>query len=117
LGSIEPWRDLREQRLAGLDYHSPNMQITHVHRLERSAHASDQEAVAAMVLSGVYAGFLPAHYAKPWVLAKQLKAIAPRALNYQCRYVCILRKHPEPLRVAQAFQMCLLKAHAHESVG
>ncbi|WP_396433789.1 LysR family transcriptional regulator [Limnohabitans sp.] len=109
----EAWRDLREQRLAGLDYHSPNMQITHVHRLERSAHASDQEAVAAMVLSGAYVGFLPDHYAKPWMLAKQLKAIAPQVLNYHCRYACILRKHPEPVRVAQAFQMCLLKAHAH----
>lgn len=108
---VDPWHNLRQQRLAGLDYHSPNMQITHVHRLERSAHASDQEAVATLVMSGVYVGFLPDHYANPWVQTQQLRAVAPDVLHYHCRYACIRRKHPEPVRVAQAFRACLLQAH------
>jgi len=111
----KPWHALRQQRLAGLDYHSPNMQITHVHRLERSAHASDQEAVATLLMSGVYVGFLPAHYAQPWVAAQQLRAIVPEVLHYHCRYACIRRKHPEPVRVAQAFRACLLQAHGLSS--
>lgn len=105
------WAALRTQRLAGLGYHSPNMELTHAHRLERSAHASDQEAVAMLVLSGVYVGFLPDHYAEPFVRAGRMRAVAPQTLQYRCRFSCIRRHSPPPLRVAQAFLDCLLKAH------
>jgi DNA-binding transcriptional LysR family regulator len=105
------WAALRSQQLAGLDYHSPNMVFTHKQRLERGATASDQEAVAMLVISGAYLGFLPNHYAELFVRAGQMRAVAPRTLTYRCTFSCIWRKAPSPKRVALAFHDCLLEAH------
>lgn len=106
------WQALRAQPLAGLGYHSPNLELTHARRLERAATASDQEGVATLLLSGAFVGFLPDHYAEPFVRGGRLRAVSPRVLNYECRFACIRRHAPAPLRVAQAFRECLLQAHA-----
>lgn len=106
------WADLRRQELAALGYHSPNMALAHRHRLERKATASDQEAVATLVLSGAYVGFLPDHYAEPFVREGRMRAVAPERLKYPCRFSCIRRRAPAPLRVTQAFRDALLRAHA-----
>ena len=106
------WRALRRQALAGLDYHSPNLDLAHRRQLERAASASDQEAVAMLVLSGAYVGFLPDHYAEPFVRASRMRVVAAKVLNYPCRFSCIHRHAPAPSRVAQAFRQCLLDAHS-----
>lgn len=105
------WSELREQDLAALDYHSPNLMLAHAQRLQRSASASDQEAVATLVLSGCFVGFLPDHYAAPFVHAGRLRAVAPRTLKYDCVFSCVHRRTPGPARVAQAFREALLAAH------
>lgn len=106
------WADLRLQDLAALGYHSPNMALTHKRRLERAATASDQEAVATLVLSGGYVGFLPDHYAKAFVSAGRMRAVGTHTLSYQCTFSCIRRRAPAPLRMAEAFREALLAAHA-----
>ncbi len=105
------WDDLRQQDLAALGYHSPNMELTHARRLERAASASDQEAVATLVLSGAFVGFLPDHYAEPFVRAGRLRAVAPEVLRYTCRFSSIVRRSPAPLRLTQAFLEKLAAAH------
>jgi DNA-binding transcriptional LysR family regulator len=105
------WAELRTQDLVGLGFHSPNQMLAHARRLRRSATASDQEAVATLVLSGCFVGFLPDHYAEPFVQAGRLRAVAPQRLNYHCRFSCIRRRAPVPLRVAQAFRAAMLAAH------
>lgn len=105
------WPALATQALAGLGYHSPNMALTHAKRLERAATASDQEAVATLILSGAYVGFLPDHYAQRFVQARQMRAVAPATLRYDCRFACIWRRAPGPLRMAQAFRAALETAH------
>jgi DNA-binding transcriptional LysR family regulator len=105
------WAELRTQDLAALGFHSPNQMLAHTRRLRRSATASDQEAVATLVLSGAFVGFLPDHYAAPFVAAGRLRAVAPARLHYHCRFSCIRRRAPAPLRVAQAFRAALLEAH------
>ncbi|QCB47747.1 LysR family transcriptional regulator [Hydrogenophaga sp. PAMC20947] len=105
------WTALSQQQLAALGYHSPNMALTHARRLERAATASDQEAVATLVLSGAYVGFLPDHYARQFVEAGQMRAVAPAVLRYDCRFACIWRHAPGPLRMAQAFLQALQSAH------
>ncbi len=105
------WADLRRQDLAALGYHSPNMALTHERRLERAATASDQEAVATLVLSGAYVGFLPDHYAQAFVEAGRMRAVAPRTLFYRCSFASICRRAPAPLRVADTFRQALLQAH------
>jgi DNA-binding transcriptional LysR family regulator len=106
------WAALGQQQLAALGYHSPNMALTHARRLERTATASDQEAVATLILSGAYVGFLPDHYARVFVDTGQMRAVAPHVLRYDCRFSCICRHAPGPLRMAQAFLQALQAAHA-----
>lgn len=105
------WDDLRRQPLAALGYHSPNMELAHQHRLERSATASDQEAVATFILSGGFVGFLPDHYAEPFVRAGHMRAVAPERLRYTCRFLAISRQSPKASRLTQAFQQMLCDAH------
>ena len=105
------WADLRRQDLAALGYHSPNMALTHERRLERAATASDQEAVATLVLSGAYVGFLPDHYAQSFVDAGRMRAVASRTLFYRCAFACMHRRAPAPSRVAETFREALLAAH------
>lgn len=106
------WADLRRQQLAGLGYHSPNLILAHGRQLERAASASDQEGVAMLVLSGCYVGFLPDHYAEPFVRAGRMRAAAQETLHYHCRFSCVHRRDPAPSRVAQSFRDALLRAHA-----
>jgi DNA-binding transcriptional LysR family regulator len=106
------WAELRQQDLAALGYHSPNLLLTHAKQLARSASATDQEAVATLVLSGCFVGFLPDHYAEPFVQTGRLRAVNPRVLKYDCRFSCIHRRTPEPARAAQAFRRALLQAHS-----
>jgi DNA-binding transcriptional LysR family regulator len=105
------WAALGQQSLAALGYHSPNMALTHTRRLDRAATASDQEAVATLILSGAYVGFLPDHYARVFVQAGQMRAVAPDVLRYDCRFACIWRHAPGPLRVALVFREGLEAAH------
>jgi LysR family transcriptional regulator, transcriptional activator for bauABCD operon len=105
------WADLRRQDLAALGYHSPNMALAHARRLERAATASDQEAVATLVLSGAYVGFLPDHYAQAFVDAGRMRVVSPRTLFYRCAFACMHRRAPAPSRVAETFREALLVAH------
>jgi DNA-binding transcriptional LysR family regulator len=116
-GCARDWGDLRTQRLAGLDYHSPNMEITRMHELTCSATASDQEGVAHLTLSGAFLGFLPAHYAAPFVREDRLRAVCPDGLRYECRYSAIHLKPLAPLRAAQVFLSCLLASRHGVSAG
>jgi LysR family transcriptional regulator, transcriptional activator for bauABCD operon len=105
------WSALQKQALAALGYHSPNMALTHTRRLERAATASDQEAVATLILSGAYVGFLPDHYARVFVEAGQIRAVSPTVLRYDCRFACIWRHAPGLLRMAEAFKAALQAVH------
>jgi LysR family transcriptional regulator, transcriptional activator for bauABCD operon len=105
------WRRIRKHGLAGLGYHSPNMQISHRERLQRKATGNDQEAIATLVLSGRYLGFLPDHYAQSFVQDGRMRAIAPERLYYSCRFVSVLRRSPEPTRAIRLFWKHLLAVH------
>lgn len=105
------WAELRKQDLAALGYHSPNMALTHLHRLERQATASDQEGVATFILTGHFLGFLPAHYAEHFVRSGQMRAVSPQVLRYDCRFSAITRQSPKQLRLTEAFLRELSLAH------
>lgn len=105
------WSSLQAHLFAGLGYHSPNMEISHQRRLHRAATGFDQEAVATLILSGEFLGFLPEHYAASFVAAGQMRPVAPALFRYDCRFVAIARRSLAPSRVTQAFRDCLLQAH------
>jgi len=105
------WDSLRAYPFAGLGYHSPNMEITQQVRLTRKATGFDQEAIATLILSGQFLGFLPDHYAESFVRAGQMRAIDPALFRYACQFCAIARRSPQPSRATRAFQDCLTEAH------
>jgi len=105
------WDTLAPHRFAGLGYHSPNMEISQQMRLARQATAFDQEAIATLILSGSFLGFLPDHYAAGFVQHHQMRALRPALFRYTCQFLAIVRRSPEPSRAARVFQACLLLAH------
>jgi DNA-binding transcriptional LysR family regulator len=106
------WDALEQHRFAGLGYHSPNMEISQQMRLARQATAFDQEAIATLILSGRFLGFLPDHYAAGFVQHHQMRPLHPALFRYACQFLAIVRRSPEPSRAARVFQACLLQAHA-----
>ena len=116
LAGVDPkildWDSLRAYPFAGLGYHSPNMEISQQVRLTRKATGFDQEAIATLILSGQFLGFLPDHYAQSFVRAGQMRAIQPALFRYECQFFAITRRSPQPARATRAFQDCLAKAHA-----
>ena len=106
------WDHLRQHAFAGLGYHSPNMEISQLQRMVRSATGFDQESIATLILSGRFLGFLPIHYAQCFVDAGQMRALHPALFRYECDFFGIVRRSPQPSRVTRAFQACLEQAHA-----
>lgn len=107
------WDGLRRRGdFAGLGYHSPNMALAHARGLPRAATGFDQEAIATLILSGRFLGFLPEHYAEAFVRQGRMRALQPERLRYACDFVGVLRRSPRPPRAALAFHQALLAAHA-----
>lgn len=105
------WADLQDYDYAGLGFHSPNMDATHRFQLRRRASVSDQEAIATLILSGCYIGFLPDHYAATFLRDGTMRRVEHPQCMYDVQFVAILRRSPEPSRVAQAFLDALRAAH------
>lgn len=105
------WDELKQERFAGLGYHSPNMMLSHTFRLSRAATGFDQESIATLILSGCYTGFLPDHYAESFVRQGRMRAINPAVFTYPARFVAIVRRSPQPSRAAREFIDCLNLAH------
>ncbi len=105
------WAKLRSYAFAGLGFHSPNMELSHRARLVNKATGFDQEAIAMLVLSGRYLGFLPNHYARVFEKDGLMQAIESKRFRYSCRFVSILRRSPEPTRATLMLQECLVAAH------
>jgi len=106
------WEGLGRHAFAGLGYHSPNMELSQLRRMVRSATGFDQESIATLILSGKFLGFLPIHYAQSFVSAGQMQAVRPKLFHYSCDFFGIVRRSPQPARATRAFQACLEDAHA-----
>ena len=102
---------VRNCKYVGIGYHSPNMEITHKLGQHRDATAFDQEAVAHLVLSGKYLGYLPQHYAQPFVDRCLMRPLLPRVFQYICEFSAIVRHSPPPNRVVQTLLDALVSAH------
>ena len=76
------WAKLRAHAFAGLGYHSPNMELSHRAQLPRKATGFDQEAIATLIRSGKFLGFLPDHYADTFGQRGLMRVISPKRFNY-----------------------------------
>jgi DNA-binding transcriptional LysR family regulator len=78
-----------------------------------SATAHHMEAVVHGVLAGTHLGYLPAHYARPWLESGQMRAIHPETLRYEVQHSMITHVgHPQSEAV-RAFIDDLLAEHRH----
>ena len=103
--------DVRAADCAGLAFHSPNMEVTRRFGLRRGALVNDQEAVALLVRSGGYVGFLPDHYAAPFVAQGVMRRVGLAELGYTVDFVAVTRGASTASRLAQTFLRALAAAH------
>lgn len=104
-------QDILACKYAGLGYHSPNMEIGRRLGMKREVTVYDQEAIVHLLLSGCYIGYLPDHYAKPFVEQGLIKTIGADTFNYECEFFAINRASPKSSRLIQTFLDCLVTAH------
>jgi DNA-binding transcriptional LysR family regulator len=102
---------VRKSKYVGIGYHSPNMEVTRKLGQQRHATAYDQEAVAHLVLSGKYVGYLPEHYAETFVNKDVMRPLLPDVFQYVCDFSAIVRHSPPPNRVVQTLLDALVIAH------
>lgn len=89
----------------------PAGQVLPVTPERASATAHHMEAVAHGVLAGTHLGYLPAHYARPWLDSGQMRALHPATLRYEVQHSMITHAgHPQSEAV-RAFIDDLLTEH------
>ena len=98
-------------KYVGIGYHSPNMEVGRHLGHKRDATAHDQEAVAHLVLSGAYLGYLPEHYAESFVASGRMRALLPQEFQYSCEFSAIVRHAPQGNRVTETLLEELVNAH------
>ncbi|MFP6806724.1 MAG: LysR family transcriptional regulator [Pseudomonadales bacterium] len=103
--------EIRGQKYAGLGYHSPNMEIGNRLGMTRHATGYDQEAIAILILSGRYIGYLPDHYAQQFIEKESMRLIGVNTFHYTCEFSAILRQSPRASRVVATLLECLRQAH------
>ena len=103
--------EVRSSKYVGIGYHSPNMEVGRELGQHRDATAYDQEAVAHLVLSGAYLGYLPEHYAEAFVSRGRMRALLPEEFQYVCEFSAIVRHAPAPNRATQKLLDALVSAH------
>jgi DNA-binding transcriptional LysR family regulator len=103
--------DIMACKYAGLGYHSPNMETSTAHKLVRHSTGYNQEAIAAMILSGRYLGYLPDHYAAPIAEEGRLKRLGGEEFQYDCDFSAIIRRSPKASQIVATFLECLVNAH------
>ncbi len=102
---------IRRCKYAGIGFQSPNMVVSHQLELKRSADVYDEEALATLILSGRYLGFLPDHYARGFVESGTMRRLRPDIYHYQSDHAAIVRRSPKSSRLHAEFLRCLRLAH------
>jgi DNA-binding transcriptional LysR family regulator len=80
-------------------------------RFNLAGTAYTDEGIAQLILSGAFVGFLPEHYARPWVERALVRAVCPERFNYRVPYSVAFRKGALT-RAGQMFLEDLVTAHA-----
>ena len=84
------------------------------HGFKHSAATVDSmEAQLILVLSGAYIGYLPEHYAEPWVEKGDLRVLLPATFGYQAPFSMIVRRGRSREPLIQTFRD-LLKTQLHK---
>ncbi|HMQ92649.1 MAG TPA: LysR family transcriptional regulator [Amaricoccus sp.] len=74
------------------------------------AAASNMEAQAILIASGCFLGFLPTHYARPWVEAGEMRPIDHLGLAWRSPFQVATRVRPDPPQIVRLFLQDLQSA-------
>jgi DNA-binding transcriptional LysR family regulator len=77
-----------------------------------TALADNMEAVAMLVLSGRHLGYLPEHFAAPYVAQGLLAPLAPEAMRYDVPFDMVVRRDARRNELLAAFVADMKAAHA-----
>ncbi len=95
-------------------YPLPNAIVLRPHE-SVTAVADDMEAVAILIMSGRYLGYLPEQFAEPYIREKLLAPLNPKLLTYDVKFEMVYRRPSGKDDVLLAFLQDL--KGAHERVG
>lgn len=85
-----------------------SQQATALHKgLRCTATASNREAIAFLILSGQYIGFLPSHYAAVWVDKGQMAALLPERMHFSVQLAVATRKGRRENQLLELFLTAL----------
>jgi LysR family transcriptional regulator, transcriptional activator for bauABCD operon len=62
-----------------------------------------------LILSGAYVGYLPEHFAQPWVDRARLRALLPAAFGYQSPFSLVTRRGRGREATLQAMRELLMR--------
>ena len=74
---------------------------------ESNIQAVQVEAVAMLILTGHFIGYLPAHYAARYVNEKRIRAIGPEAINVSTPFCLIIKKGRKINQIIKLFMASL----------
>jgi len=100
---------IARQRMVSRSYWNQAELARHGFR-HSEATVETMEAQLILVLSGAWIGYLPQHYAQPWVLQNKLHALNPDIFAYQSPFSLIARKSRVREPLIQAFRAALQTA-------
>lgn len=108
--------NLAGYKYAGYAFNSPNMKAGMSLGIKRAARVQEEEALALLIQSGRYLGFLADHVAETMLHKGVLRPIAAAESSYSTTFAAITRKKPEPDRKTLEFVSCLKDAHNHTTL-
>lgn len=80
--------------------------------LRGTAEAENMEALAFLILSGAYIGYLPDNYAEAWVDKGLMRPLLPKSVSQKANLHLTTRKGLQPPRALKTFLNELREAHA-----
>lgn len=83
--------ELGAVEFVGRDYLA-NWQAPQGIHFRATATTGHMEATTQLILSGTHIGYLPEHYANPWVATEQLRPILPGVLSYGSAFSMVRRR-------------------------
>lgn len=107
--------NLRRFKYAGYAFNSPNMKAGQNLGVKRAARVQEEEALALLIQSGRYIGYLADHVAETFVNHERVWPVAPVETGYSSTFAAITRKKPEPTRKTIEFVECLKTVHPREN--
>jgi len=104
--------ELRDFEYAGLSFNSVNMAVHQKLKLRKSAFVQNEEALALLVLSGCFLGFLPIHTAQSLIASGALRQVKCDAVNFSSNMASIVKKSASKGRRLRVFLECLAMSHS-----